>query len=664
MKPRVVVLARGGRPSGALLCWRLVWAGYDPLILVESRSRMVKAGGGAVELLKKHGVHFLFRRLTELVLIKAHFYGRRLLGKHFKSPAYLSLEELALDYPLRIRHVEDHNSDLTLQLLCQENADVGILSNTRKIRAEILLSPRHGFLNLHGSLLPKYAGLDSVFWALYHGEKEVGATVHFAVPEIDRGGIILQERIPVTEWDDVVSLERKLRWIGTGLVMRVLDLLEAGKLCGRAQEGEGSYFSWPTAAQRAELRKKITASHNPSPRPRILHIITRMTRGGAQENTLATVRGLRQKGYDVTLVTGPSWGREGEILSEALAEGHAIVLMPELGREVDLIKDTLAFFKLIAFLRRGRFDLVHTHMSKGGLLGRTAAWLAGAPRIVHTPHGHIFHSYFSRATERFFLLLERRLARVTDRLIALTDSEKREHLNFYVGTRNQWRVIPSGVNEARFTAPPINEQNDLRKRLGINPQTKVAGFLGRLDTVKGPAYFVEALPKIFASYPDVRALVVGDGKLRGELEQRAKTYGIADRVIFTGDQRQTALYLSLMDVLVVPSLNEGMGRVIVEAGLLSKPVVASRVGGIPDLVEDERTGLLVPPRDSAAIEQAVIRVLEATGRAHALGENLKRKVLANFTESRMIEALERLYSELLHRESPSLSSFAGSVNLC
>ncbi len=504
-------------------------------------------------------------------------------------------------------------------------------------------------------------------------------TVHFAAPEIDRGEIILQERIAVSAWDDAASLERKLRWLGTALVMRALDLLEAGTLRGRPQEGTGSYFSWPTALQRAELRKRFYSRHCEEPaffsgrrgnlgiknqiasqrptdsarndgqgaRPRILHIITRMTRGGAQENTLATVRGLRQKGCDVTLVTGPSWGREGEILSEALMEGHAIVLMPELGREVDLLKDTLAFFRLMALIRRGRFDLVHTHMSKGGLLGRAAAWLAGAPLIVHTPHGHIFHSYFSRATERFFLFLERRLARVTDRLIALTESEKREHVHFCVGALKQWAVIPSGVNESRFTAPSVKTQDDLRKKLGFGSQTKIVGFLGRLDTIKGPAYFVEALPKIFETFPAACALIVGDGKLRGELEQRVKTYGIAERVIFTGDQRQTADYLSLMDVLVVPSLNEGMGRVIVEAGLLSKPVVASRVGGIPDLIQHEGTGLLVLRGDVPAIAEAVCKLFGDQPWAAALGQRLNRLVLDGFTESQMIERIVRLYDELL-----------------
>ncbi len=697
------------------MAWRLVSAGYEPLILVENRRKLLQQkrtseqsavplqthGGQAgsqvpgtcfsrclapLALVRRHGFAFLRQRVMELLWIKTHFCARKLFGQKFKSPAYLSIEELALAYPLRLVEVDSHNGPAALGHLRAETPDVGILTNTRKIGPAVLACARQGFFNVHSSALPKYAGLDAIFWALYHGEKEIGVSVHEAVPEIDRGRLAAQAKITVTAWDDETSLARKASWVGTALMLETLEKLQAGTLEMMPQPEEGaSYFSWPTREQRTELKKRwkveggrwkrnkhckkirmsgdlaknkdLIADEPNSAFPstfdlppstfRILHIITRMTRGGAQENTLATIRGLRAKGYQAVLVTGPAWGPEGEILSQALREGHEIVLLPELGREIDVIKDTLAFWKLFWLVKRGRFDLVHTHMSKGGLLGRLAAWLAGSPHIVHTPHGHIFHSYFSRATERFFLFLERRLARVTDRLIALTESEKREHVNFYVGSASQWCVIPSGVDETRFQEPSAAQKLELRRRLGIPPGTLIAGFVGRLESIKGPVYFVRAMPDILKTVPKTHFLMVGAGRLRQSLEEEVRQLGLAEHVTWTGDQKQTALYFSIMDAVVVPSLNEGMGRVIVEAGLLSRPVAASRVGGIPDLVIGGKTGLLVPPKDPAALAQASLQILQDTLLALKLGKNLKEHVTAGFTESQMVGKIEVLYQSIL-----------------
>jgi len=691
---KVVLFTRSGRPSGALMAYRLISAGYNPLILVESRSAMLaqplpsrgtreasKSGRRGnlglrllqvlrafamtkiIMLIRRHGFVFLWSRVSELIMIKTHYYARLLLKKQFKSPAYLSIEELALTFPLRLREVSSHNGADTLKFLREENPDVGILTNTRKIKAPALASARLGFLNVHSSSLPKYAGLDAIFWALYHGEKEIGVTVHEAVPQIDQGRTAVSAKFTVTEWDTETSLARKASWVGTVLMMEVLEKMEAGTLELTPQPSEGaSYFSWPTREQRKELRRKRGAgrvtretkgsagsvSRATNHVPRILHIITRMTRGGAQENTLATVRGLAQKGYQTVLVTGPSWGPEGEILSKALREGHQVVLLPELGREIDFIKDPAAFLKLFWLILWGHFDLVHTHMSKGGLIGRLAAFLARAPLIVHTPHGHIFHSYFSRATERFFLFLERRLARVTNRLIALTESEFREHVDFYVGSKEQWSVIPSGVDDSLFQQPSAAVKLALRERFKIPAGAMVVGFVGRLEPIKGALFLVQAIPEILESAPKTYFVFVGNGQEREMLQSKISALGAESSVTFTGDQRGIADFVSIFDVQVVPSLNEGMGRVIVEAGFMEKPVVASEVGGIPDLILNGKTGLLVPPKDSAALAQAVLKVLKDTLLALKLGKNLRLHVTAGFTEKQMVEKIDAVYREILN----------------
>ncbi|GEM_PF-776535 len=664
MSLKIVLLTRSSRPSGALMAWRLLQAGMPPAaVIVEKRRNLIKKKGSPASLLFDLGFSFLWKRLLEALRILGHFYLRKLLKKKFKNPIYLSIEELALDYPIEIYEVENHNGSETASFLRRIKPDIGILTNTRRINQEILQIPTHGFLNLHLSALPQYAGLDSIFWALYHGEKEIGVTVHFAAPEIDRGDIVLQRKIAVSDFDDENSLYEKALWLGTHLMVQTLKQVEAGAVHVTAQDStQASYFSWPTPQERADFyrrkkRKRFSIDHRFSQgTARVLHVITRMIRGGAQENTLATALGLLKKGYRVTLITGHAWGNEGEILSEALEGDLEVVMMRDLVRDIHPWKDWSCFLKLVALLCQKKYVIVHTHTSKAGLLGRAAARWCKVPVIIHEPHGHVFHSYFSTWKEKLFLALERKAAHGCDRLIALTEAEKREHLELGVGSPDQWVVIPSGVNEKLFQEVSKARKDELRSLLGIDSGRRVVGFVGRFVAIKGARYLLEAIPAICRAVPAVHFLFVGDGEEKPSYEKRVSELGLSDRVTFTGHQPRVAEFLSLIDVLVVPSLNEGMGRVIVEGGLLGKAVIGTQVGGIPDLLEDGKTGLLVPPRDPEAISHAAIRLLKDPPSARKLGEELCRKIYQGFTEEQMIQRIHTLYQELLHEKGRISSS--------
>ena len=651
MNSRVVLFTRSSRPSGAQMAWRLIRSGIAPIaVIIEKRSRMVtqkKRSPWAI--LSELGLEFVWKRVWEAVKIRTHFFLRKLLGRQFKNPVYLSIEELALAHPIPLYEVEDHNGKETAEILRKLQPDLGILTNTRRVKREILEIPRHGFLNLHLSALPQYAGLDSIFWALYHGEKEVGVTVHFAAEEIDRGDIVLQRRIPVSSLDTEESLYEKALWLGTHLMVRAVQQLEEGTLERRSQDpGRASYFSWPTPEDRKAFRKRWKQARDDdfARSPRALHLITRMTRGGAQENTLLTALGLREKGFAVTLVTGPSWGEEGEILSEALEEGLELVILPELVREIHPGKDFIAWLKLSSWFVKNRYTIVHTHTSKAGFLGRFAAHFTKIPAVIHTPHGHVFHSYFLPWEEKLFLSLEREAAKWSDRLIALTEPCRQEHLALQVGKPEQWVTIPSGVDEKRFQHPAMPREKILES-LGIPSERKVIGFIGRLAPDKGAIYFVEALPQIFTAFPETHCILVGDGEERPTLQKKVHELGLDKFVFFAGHQEDIGRYLSIFDLLVVPSLNEGMGRVIVEGGLFQKAVVAAKVGGIPDLIEDNKTGLLVERRNSIQIAEAVIRLLKDPVLAEKLGAELHGKVLNSFTASQMVNKIERLYQEVL-----------------
>lgn len=371
---------------------------------------------------------------------------------------------------------------------------------------------------------------------------------------------------------------------------------------------------------------------------RILHVITRLVVGGAQENTLLSIRGLQKLGHRVELAAGPETGPEGLLRVPEDIPFHTI---PSLVREIRPIADLRALWDLYRLMRRG-YDVVHTHTSKAGVLGRIAARWAGVPLIVHTPHGHVYHGYGGKLRSRFFVWVERVLTPWTDALVALTDSERQEHLQAGVGLPRQWNVIPSGVEVDRYRQPtPLR-----RGEVGVPEQAFLIGCVARLVPVKGIEDAIEATAQLRELEPPVHLVLVGDGPQRQALEELAEGLGVRDRVHFLGLRRDVPYLLPLLDLLVLPSRNEGMGRVIVEAQAAGLPVVATRVGGIPDLVADGRTGLLVPPGDPAALAAAVRSLHGDRETFLRMKDATQGRVAGHFSAEAMVAALDRLYREV------------------
>lgn len=350
----------------------------------------------------------------------------------------------------------------------------------------------------------------------------------------------------------------------------------------------------------------------------VLHLITRLSLGGSAQNTIDSVVALDRAGCRTILAAG-SAGAEISLVDQARSRGCRTVLLPALTRAVSPARDLLVLWQVFRLIRREQVALVHTHTSKAGFVGRLAAWLARIPVIVHTPHGHIFYGYYGSALTRVFIALERLAARLTDRMVALTGLEMEEHLERGIGRREQFRVIPSGVDldAIRLGAPP---HETARARLGVDSETRLLVGVGRLEPVKGFQSLVKALPLILSVVPSARLLLVGEGSLRPVLEADARTLGVADRVGIVGVRSDVAAFLAAADLVVVPSLNEGMGRVLVEAMALGRPVVATRVGGIPAVVADGETGALVPPDDPPALALAVSELLKDPGLRQQMGE--------------------------------------------
>ncbi len=454
--------------------------------------------------------------------------------------------------------------------------------------------------------------------------------------------------------DDVEALADALRWLVRD-PDKARRLGEEGRRRAAEDAREAVLDLWRASGWRAPdglggtggMRELGSCPTGPDQRPRVLHVITRLVVGGAQENTLLTVRGLQARGYHVELAAGPQTGPEGSL---AVPEGIPFHLVPTLVREVRPLADLRALWDLYRLMRRG-YDLVHTHTSKAGVLGRIAARLARVPVMVHTPHGHVYHGYGGRLRSYLFACAERMLARWTHALVALTDSERQEHLRERVGRPEQWRVIPSGIEVERYRVPSPLRRTDL----GLPEEAFLVGCVARLVEVKGVDDAIEATARMVRLDQRVRLVLVGDGPLRARLEEQAARCGIGDRVHFLGVRRDVPHLLPLFDVLVLPSRNEGMGRVLLEAAAAGVPVVATRVGGAQDVVREGETGLLVPASDPPALAAAVACLAADAERRRQMACAARAWVGEKWSAESMVRDLEAAYREAGKRVPPGKS---------
>ncbi|RZB30144.1 MAG: hypothetical protein SRB1_02424 [Desulfobacteraceae bacterium Eth-SRB1] len=390
---------------------------------------------------------------------------------------------------------------------------------------------------------------------------------------------------------------------------------------------------------------------------KVAHIITRLDKGGSAENTLLTVRGLGREMYDIILVRGLSVESNmaedearavEEIVREAKREGISIITIPSLIRRIHPFYDLKTFFALIKILRHERPDIVHTHTSKAGILGRWAAFFARVPVIIHTPHGHVFWGYSGRCRTSFYIVLERLTACITDKIIALTEQEKKDHLHFRIASEDKFSVVHSGVDLDRFSNTSVDSAA-MKRRLGIPEGNLVVDTAGRLTHVKGHRYLIEAAGKIVSSRPDTTFVFLGDGELSDELKNMTSRLGIEENVKFLGWRPDVAEVMSIFDIFVLPSLNEGMGRVLVEAMALGKPIVASNIGGIPDLVVDGENGYLVPVGDVDALAARIKELLDDPGKREEMGE-YGGKIAIDYGADVMVQKIDQLYHELLQEK--------------
>ncbi len=375
---------------------------------------------------------------------------------------------------------------------------------------------------------------------------------------------------------------------------------------------------------------------------RVLHIITRLDVGGSTENTVLSVTRMPRAEFASSLIAGRTTDPPPGVAESLTRGGVPWLEIRELRRPVSPLADCRALLRLRQAIRQQRPDLVHTHSSKGGFLGRLAARAEGVRRIVHTPHGHVFHGYYSAVLTCSFALLERIAAPWTDRIITLSDEEAKDHLRRGIGRPGQFVTIPSGVELG-----PVVSAAPTR----LVPDGPVVGAVARLVPVKGLHHLIDSAPIVLRHCPHARFLLVGEGEMRPALEARVRARGLQERILFTGFREDVASVIAGMDLVVLPSINEGMGRVLVMAMALGKPIVATRVGGVAELLGDGEAGLLVPPRDPAALADAITALLRDSQHARTLGEAGCRRA-PRYSADAMLTALAKLYREVAADDRP------------
>jgi glycosyltransferase involved in cell wall biosynthesis len=385
---------------------------------------------------------------------------------------------------------------------------------------------------------------------------------------------------------------------------------------------------------------------------RVLRVIARLNVGGPALHVTYLARGLAERGYETTLVAGDVAQGEASMAFVAESAGVEVVTLPGLSRELSPVRDALAAFRLARLIRKVRPDVVHTHTAKAGAVGRAAALLTGMrrPVVVHTFHGHVLRGYFGTAGTLLFRAIETILARASDRLIAVSPEVRDELVGLGVAPAEKFAVVRLGIElepRVRFDGDPA----EVRRRHAIGAEKFVVGWFGRMTAVKRTDDLLTMLAGLRERGIDALLLLVGDGDDRERLEQRAHDLGLARSCLFLGYQEDVAPWYAVCDAVVLTSASEGTPVTIIEALAAGRPVVATKVGGVPDVVDEGETGLLVRPGDTHALAERLEILARDPERRALMGETGRERMLSRYAVERLVSDVDALYRELLETTS-------------
>lgn len=384
-------------------------------------------------------------------------------------------------------------------------------------------------------------------------------------------------------------------------------------------------------------------------RIRVLRAIARLNMGGPTLHVSYLAKGLEARGYDTTLVAGQLARGEDSMSYAADELGVEVVQIPELHRDLSPVYDPISVRRLVEEIRRVRPHIVHTHTAKAGAVGRLAALMAGdarPPVLVHTFHGHVLRGYFDPARTAFFRETERFLAKHTTRLIAVGPQVRDDLVSLGVAPPEKFSVIRLGIDLEGRVADAAGGA-ELRRLFGVPPERVVVGWIGRMTGIKRVPDVLAVFRRLVDLGVDAELCLVGDGPERANLEARAKHLGIVRRTLFVGYQRDVSPYLDLFDMLLLPSANEGTPVVAIEALAARRPVVATNVGGVPDVVRDGVDGFLASVGDIDALARRLADLALDSELRRRFGAAGREHVLPRYRVSRLVDDVDQLYRELL-----------------
>jgi len=372
--------------------------------------------------------------------------------------------------------------------------------------------------------------------------------------------------------------------------------------------------------------------------------------GGPALHVAYLAAGLRTRGYDTTLVAGSLARGEDSMAFVADELGVGVVRIDELGREISPLRDLMATLRLARLIRRERPEILHTHTAKAGTVGRVAALLAGRkgpPIVVHTFHGHVLRGYFGPLRSLFFRLLERWLAGRTTALIAVSPQVRDDLVALGVAPRERFVVIRLGIALDERVAGTRDGRLESRRYLGIPPDRFAVGWIGRMTAVKRTDDVLVAFKRLRDGGVDACLCMVGDGPDRAQLERRAHELGIVRETLFLGYQEDVAPFYAAFDALALPSSNEGTPVSAIEALAAGRPVVATRVGGVPDVVEEGEDGFLVDPGATDELADRLAQLARDPALRERMGKAGRARVLPRYAVERLVDDVDRLYRSLL-----------------
>ncbi len=392
---------------------------------------------------------------------------------------------------------------------------------------------------------------------------------------------------------------------------------------------------------------------------RIMHISTRLILGGSQENTVLSAEGQAELGHTVTMVYGPIYGPEGSLLLRVRRHGGIEPIeTPRLVRELAPVKDARCYRDLRRLIGEWKPDVVHTHSSKAGILGRLAAWAESVPCVVHTIHGLAFHPYQSKLRNAVYKAAERVAARRCHRIVCVADAMRETALAAGIGTPEKYVTVYSGMETAALLKPGVS-RDDVRRELGFTDEHFVLATISRLAELKGHDDLLDALGPIMRTRKELRLLWIGDGLWRDRLLRRVGELDLGDRVVHTGlvEPGEIPRLLAATDALAHPSYREGLPRAVPQALLSGVPVVVYDVDGAKEVCTQD-TGRLVEPGDLGALREAVLWMMDHPRERVEMGERGRAACRERFDASRMVEQLEAVYASVLER--PAAGTNLGS----